>query len=139
VKNLLLINAMMVILFLSDTHEGSSHDKAIVDALPYPLPDGSELVEDRGFQGLQLPGVTHTRPIKKPKGGTLTNEQKAFNREVSQRRIPIEHVISSVKRCRITKDTIRLWKEDIRDLVMEVCCALHNFRVTRTPWPSTLS
>ena len=138
-KNLLLINARVSILFLSDTHEGSSHDKAIADAVPYPLPDGSELLEDRGFQGLQLPGVTHTRPFKKPKGGELTDEQKTFNREVSQRRIPIEHVISSVKRCRITKDTIRLWKEGVRDLVMELCCALHNFRVSRTPWPSTLS
>jgi hypothetical protein len=41
---------------------------------------------------------------------------------------------SSVKRCRIVKDRIRLWKEGIRDLVMELCCALHNFRVRLTPW-----
>ena len=47
---------------------------------------------------------------------------------------PIEHVNSSVKRCRIVKDRIRLWKEGIRDLVMEICCALHNFRVRLTPW-----
>jgi hypothetical protein len=41
---------------------------------------------------------------------------------------------SSVKRCRIVKDRIRLWKAGIRDLVMELCCALHNFRVRLTPW-----
>ena len=41
---------------------------------------------------------------------------------------------SSVKRCRIVKDRIRLWKEGVRDLVMELCCALHNFRVRLTPW-----
>jgi len=23
-------------------------------------------------------------------------------------------------------DRIRLWKEGVRDLVMEICCALHN-------------
>jgi hypothetical protein len=46
----------------------------------------------------------------------------------------IEHVNSSVKRCRIVKDRIRLWKQGIRDLVMEICCALHNFRVRLTPW-----
>jgi nucleoside-diphosphate-sugar epimerase len=40
---------------------------------------------------------------------------------------------SSVKRCRILKDRIRLWKEGVRDLVMELCCALHNFRVRLTP------
>jgi len=32
------------------------------------------------------------------------------------------------------KDRIRLWKEGVRDLVMEVCCALHNFRVRLNPW-----
>ena len=41
---------------------------------------------------------------------------------------------SSVKRCRIVKDRIRLWKEGVRDLVMELCCALHNFRVRLNPW-----
>jgi hypothetical protein len=50
------------------------------------------------------------------------------------RRLRIEHVNSSVKRCRIVKDRIRLWKEGVRDLVMELCCALHNFRVRLTPW-----
>jgi hypothetical protein len=29
---------------------------------------------------------------------------------------------------------IRLWKQGIRDLVMERCCALHNFRVRLAPW-----
>jgi len=50
------------------------------------------------------------------------------------RRLRIEHVNSSVKRCRIVKDRIRLWKQGIRDLVMELCCALNNFRVRLTPW-----
>jgi hypothetical protein len=29
---------------------------------------------------------------------------------------------------------VRLWKTNIRDLVMELCCALHNFRVRLIPW-----
>jgi hypothetical protein len=32
------------------------------------------------------------------------------------------------------KDRIRLWKEGVRDLVMELCYALHNFRVRLNPW-----
>ena len=43
-------------------------------------------------------------------------------------------VRSGVKHCHIGKDRIRLWKEGVRDLVMELCCALHNFRVRLTPW-----
>ena len=46
----------------------------------------------------------------------------------------IEHVNSSVKRCRIVKDRMRLWKQGVRDLVMELCCALHNVRGRLTPW-----
>ena len=64
-------------------------------------------------------------PTKKPRGEELTREQ---------RRLRIEHVNSSVKRCRIVQDRIRLWKEGVRDLVMEICGALHNFRVRLTPW-----
>ena len=32
------------------------------------------------------------------------------------------------------QDRIRLWQAGVRDLVMELCCALHNFRVRLTPW-----
>jgi hypothetical protein len=40
------------------------------------------------------------------------------------------NVISGVKRCRIVKDTLRLTKKNISDLVMEIACGLHNLRVT---------
>jgi len=59
---------------------------------------------------------------------------EAPHQELHCRRLRIEHVNSSVKRCRIVKDRIRLWKEGVRDVVMELCCALHNFRVRLTPW-----
>ena len=45
VKNVLLINAMLTILFLSETYEGRTHDKRIADATPYPLPAGSRLLQ----------------------------------------------------------------------------------------------
>jgi len=46
----------------------------------------------------------------------------------------LEHGHSSVKRCRSVTDRIRLWKEGVRDRVMEICGALHNFRVRLTSW-----
>ena len=64
----------------------------------------------------------------------LTLDQQRVNRSLNERRLRIEHVNSSIKRCRIVKDRLRLWKLGIRDLVMEICCALHNFRVRLTPW-----
>jgi hypothetical protein len=73
-------------------------------------------------------------PPKKPRGQELTLEQQLTNQALDQRRLRIAHVNSRVKRCRIIKDRLRLWKKAIRDLVMELCCALHNFRVRLTPW-----
>ena len=73
-------------------------------------------------------------PRKKPRGGELSLEQERTNQALHQRRLRIEHVHSSVKRCRILKDQLRLWKDGVRDLVMERCCAHHNFRVRLSPW-----
>jgi hypothetical protein len=134
VKNVLLINAMLTILFLSDTYAGRVHDKRIADATPYPLPAGSRLLQDLGFLAFVLHQVQIIMPTRKPRGRELTPEQKAANQAIARRRVRIEHVNSSVKRCRVVKDPIRLLKDGVRDLVMEVCCALHNFRVRITPW-----
>ena len=135
-KNVLLAAANARIPFLSDTYEGSCHDKPIADQTPYPLAEGSELLQDLGFVGFSLVGVQITQPHKKPRGQELTDEQKAENRVIAQRRVLIEHIICSIKRCRIVKDTIRLWKDTARDMVMAVCCGLHNFRLRLCPWPS---
>ncbi|HZD52575.1 MAG TPA: hypothetical protein VE175_05970 [Woeseiaceae bacterium] len=51
----------------------------------------------------------------------------------------IEHVNSRIKRCRIVHDTCRLRKAGVRDLLMEVCCALHHVRVRLTPWQPMVS
>jgi len=128
------VNALLTILFLSDTYGGRVHDRRIAEATPYPLPAGSGLVQDLGFLSFTLPQVAILMPTKKPRGGELTREQERANQALHQRRRRIEHVNSSVKRCRIVKDRIRLWKAGVRDLVMERCGALHNCRVRLTPW-----
>jgi DDE superfamily endonuclease len=134
VKNVLLINAALTILFLSATYAGSTHDKRIAEATPYPLPAGSRLLQDLGFMAFTLDQVETIMPTRKPRGRALTRAQKAANRRIARRRVRIEPVNSSVKRCRIVHDTCRLRKAGVRDLVMEVCCGLHNFRIRLTPW-----
>ena len=133
-KNVLLINAALTILFLSDTYGGRTHDKRMAAATPYPLPAGSRLLQDLGFLAYTLPQVEVIIPTKKPRGRALTRVQKAANRRFARRRVRIEPVNSRVKRCRIVHDTCRLRKAGVRDVVMEVCCAWHNFRVRLTPW-----
>ena len=111
VKNVLLVNAPLTILFLSDTHGGHVHDKRIAEATPYPLPAGSRLLQDLGFLAFTLPQVEILMPTKKPRGEELTLEQHLANQTLHARRLRIEHVNGSVKRCRIVKDRLRLWKK----------------------------
>jgi len=92
------------------------------------------LLQDLGCLAVTLPQVEILMPTKKPCGEELTREQQRTNLALHSRRLRLEHVNSSVKRCRIVTDRIRLWKKGVRDLVMELCCALHNFRVRLTPW-----
>ena len=87
-----------------------------------------------GFLAFPLPAVVILMPTKKPQGQELSREQPRANQALNQRRLRIEHINRSVQRCRIVKDRIRLWKEGVRDLVMERCDALHHFRVRLTPW-----
>ena len=131
---MLLVNAPLIILFLSATTGGRVHDKRIAGATPYPLPVGSRLLQDLGFLAFTLADVEILMPTRKPRGQELTRKQQRANQVLNDRRLRIDHVNSSIKRCRIVKDRIRLWKRGIRDLVMEICCGLHNFRVRLTPW-----
>ena len=122
------------ICFLSATYEGKWHDKGLADEEDYILPIGSHLYQDMGFQGFTVVGVIIKQPKKKSKNGELTEEEKEQNRAISRIRVRVEHVISSIKRYRIAKDKLRLWREHIHDMVIETCCGLHNFRLKYRPW-----
>jgi len=119
---------------LSPTVEGKKHDKKLADESNYLLPKDSILVQDTGFQGFVVEGVTILQPKKKPRNLELSQPEKDMNRLISRLRVRIEHVVGSVKRYRIVKDKIRNWKEGFRDSVIEICCALHNFRLQYRPW-----
>jgi hypothetical protein len=134
VKNNVVVNAQGKIVLLTPTCEGKKHDKKVADEAELSLPQGSALYQDTGFQGFALEGVTVLQPKKKPRGAELTAEDKEHNRKISRVRIRVEHAIGGVKRYRIVKDQIRNWKRGFRDLVMETCCGLHNFRLNFRPW-----
>ena len=106
----------------------------MVDDEQYQLPAGRVLYQDRGFQGFTVARVRIEQPSKKPRGGTLTDEQKAENHRIASEKIRIEHRMDSVKRCRIVKDTLRYWQDTVRDLVIAIAGGLHNLRLRHRPW-----
>jgi hypothetical protein len=115
--------------FLSTTSEGKATDKSLADLEGYTFPPGSCRYQAMGFQGYTRKRITIIQPKKKPPGGELTLPEKVANRAISSLRIRIEHAIGGVKRYRIVKDKIPLFKDGIRDTIMETCCGLHNVRL----------
>ena len=58
------------------------------------------MLQDLGFLAFTLPQVEILMPTKKPRGQELPLEQQRANQALHHRRLRIEHVNSSVKRCR---------------------------------------
>lgn len=62
---------------------------------------------DSGYQGIAKLHANSETPTKKSKKKPLTDEQKEANRELSRRRIFVEHVIGKLKIFRILKERYR--------------------------------
>jgi len=134
VKNNLVVDQQDQILFLSSTYPGSVHDKTLADETGHGYPDETVLIADLGYQGYELGHLSILLPHKQPKNGELTEQQKQENTDLSQIRVPVEHVIAGVKRLNIVKEKIRLRFQNVRDQIMLIACGLHNLRTaTRTP------
>lgn len=118
------------VLFLSNTYEGSMHDKTILIEEGWRFPAGITLHQDLGFKGHTPEGVHVQMPHKKPRTRDLSEEQKQQNKQKASVRVKVEHTIGRVKIYRVLKDRIRMYKQDIKDLVIELGCGLNNYKLT---------
>jgi len=135
---------------ISEAVPGAQHDKKLSDEVQTleRLPDGCEVDADKGYQGLdkevtlvtvrnpetgeehQVPRLQVNTPFKKPKGGELTEEQKAFNRLLGAIRVRLEHCLGWVKNWAIIATRFRC-AHSIYTLVMQVVCGLVNLQTQR--------
>lgn len=107
-KNNVLTTPERRILWLSETCEGSIHDKKICDNQPLHFPCGITLWQDTGFLGHNPENVNVMMPTKKPRGKELSEEQKESNRSISSFRVLVEHAIGGVKRCRNSQRSFQM-------------------------------
>jgi transposase len=101
------------------------------------LESDEAMMGDKGYQGIQHahPSVL---PHKKPKGGELTDEQKAFNRRLSKARVVVENTICQIKTFRVMADRYR-HPRDSRNDVFNIVAALVNRRIQRRPLRTVLA
>lgn len=117
------------ILFLSQTYEGSVHDKKVADEAALAFEQTIELLQDSGFQGFGPANALVVQPFKKPKGKELSQQHKQQNKKKASERVVIEHAIGQVKVWRIVKEKIRSYRHKLRDEVMLLACGLNNFKI----------
>jgi hypothetical protein len=133
VKNVVIITACFLILFVSPAVCGKRHDRKIAGTM-YSFPCPCLLYQDTGYQGYKPEGVSVSLPIKKPRGRELTWEEKAYNRKISSFRVRVEHATGSVKYMRTVRDECRLRADGFVQQIFRTCAALHNFRIKINTW-----
>lgn len=85
---------------VSRTRPGSYHDFRIFREGD-PVDPSTQIVADSGYQGIQQLHPRSKIPYKRSKKRPLTPEERTYNRELSRKRIKVEHVFSDIKRFNI--------------------------------------
>ncbi len=118
---------------VSHTVPGSQHDKSLYDnsRVAGQLEPDEAMMGDSGYQGMQHDHLA-ILPHKKPRGGQLTAEQKAFNRCLSKARVVVENTICQIKTFRVMADRYRHPRDSYND-VFHMVAALVNRRIQRCP------
>jgi hypothetical protein len=104
--------------------KGPRSDSKLFEQTQAELPESLAFTGDKAYVGRR----NTTTPIKKPRGGQLTQAQKEFNRQVSQKRVYVEHVIRVIKIFRIAKEEFRM-RARMYEMVIGCVCGLVRLRV----------
>jgi hypothetical protein len=120
-KNQIVVDKKGRIRSVTKSIPGKIHDKKLFDQTKPILPENSDLTGDLGYLGAE--GVI--LPNKKPKGKKLTKEEKQYNKELSRRRITVEHSFGRMKNYQILSQKFRnaLSKHS---LIFKNIAGLHN-------------
>ena len=110
--------------------KGRRHDFKLFKASGVHFHPLTESLQDKGYQGMQKLPVHSRLPKKKPRGGHLTPEEKAFNRQLARERVGIEHVNRRLKIFRILAQRYRNRRRRF-GLRCNLMAALYNYECSQ--------
>lgn len=120
IKHQIIVNQKGKIKAVGKSSYGKTHDKKDYDRGKFTYPKGIPKKADLGYVG----GAWET-PVKKPKGGELSQDQKQFNKAHSRERILVEHVIGKMKIFKILAERYRNKRKD-HMLIFKNIAGIHN-------------
>ena len=77
--------------------KGKIHDFRLLKTSGVKFGELLKVIADKGYQGITKIHELSETPIKKPRGGKLTPEQKKYNRKLNKLRVVVEHVHRRLK------------------------------------------
>jgi DDE superfamily endonuclease len=137
IKTQVVVNPRGQIEAVSESVPGSTHDLTLLvgSGVMGGLGEGEAAMTDKGYVGLERhhPDVPLVIPYKKPRGGELSDEQRAFNREVSRHRIVVEHTMAQLNRFTVLRQVFRGKRRQRHSQVTRVVAKVVNRRLAVTP------
>ena len=137
VKTQVAVNTRGQIEAISESVPGSTHDLTLLvgSGVLEGLGEGEGVMTDKGYVGLDkhYPDVPLVIPYKKPRGAELSQEQRAFNREVSRHRIVVEHTMAQLNRFTVLRQVFRGKRRERHSQVTRVVAKVVNRRLAVTP------
>lgn len=128
-KHLAAVDETKRVLVLSKARAGKVHDKKLHDEedIAGSVPDEIGIELDLGFLGIEQQYNNIHIPHRQPRGGELTEAQKADNRALNQTRVVCENAFAGVKRYRVVSAVYRNRIEEFDDRLMLTAAGLWNF------------
>ena len=130
IKSQLVIDAQTQQVICTFFGQGRRHDFKLFKASGIHFHPLTESLQDKGYQGMQKLHVHCRLPKKKPRGGQLAPEEKAYNRQLAKERVGIEHVNRRLKVFRILSERYRNRRKRF-GLRCNLIAALYNFERTQ--------
>ncbi len=106
--------------------KGRRHDFKLFQASGVHFHPQTQSLQDKGYQGMQTLHPNSCLPKKKPRGGQLSREDKAYNRTLARDRVVIEQVNRCLKIFRILAERYRNRRRRF-GLRCNLIAALYNY------------
>ena len=107
---------------------GAAHDFELFRRSGIRLPKDTLLVTDKGCLGVESLHAFSVMPLKKPRNGELTPEQKRSSRSVSAYRMRVERVDRRIKCFKMFQHRYRN-KQRRHLLRISLVCGLYNYEL----------
>jgi hypothetical protein len=116
---------------------GANHDLPLLcgSGILEQLAEGEAAMVDKGYVGVKnyYPDVPIVIPFKAGRNHPLTEEQKAYNREVARYRIVVEHTMAQLNRFTVLRQVFRGQQRGRHSQVTRVVAKLVNRRLSVKP------